>query len=601
VLALTVGAAVASLGAGAGAGAAQRQSFGERITDYVSDVEIARDGTVTITEAITYDFGSTPRHGILREIPVRFAYDEVKKGYDRVTPLDVVEVSADPGTPAEYSDSTEGNSVVLKIGDPDRTITGAHRYRIVYRLKGALNHFADHDELYLNITGNGWPVPIDKVSAAVQTPGAVQRVACFAGPVQSRLACAQSSKGEGMARFTHSELGSNEGLTVVVGFPVGVVSPPPRPILEQRPTLATAFAVRPNTVIPAGVLTAAAVGGFAFLVTRVGRDRRYAGSATDVVFGNADETGEPVPLRDHDPVPVEFVPPDDLRPGQVGTLIDEQANTLDVTATIVDLAVRGYLRITEIPKEGWFGSADWQLESLKPGTGLKEYENTLLTALFASGPSVKLSELKDHFAKHLKEVEEQLYDDMMANGWYRHRPDQVRTKAGCLAVLVIVTGIALTLGLAIFTSYGLLGLPVILLGLLLVFANKAFPARTPKGYATVRRIRGFKTFIDESEKDRAAFAERQHLFSEYLPYAVVFGAVDKWARTFAGIDGELPQTNWYVSSYAFNYVTFSGAMDTFTTNTAGTISSTPASTGGSGFGGGGFSGGGVGGGGGGSW
>ncbi len=589
-------------GGGAGAGAGERQSpLGERITDYVSNVEIARNGEVTVTEDITYDFGSTPRHGILRHIPIRFPYDDVKEGYDRVTPLDVIEVSADPGTPDEYSRSTEGNQVVLKVGDPDRTITGVHRYRISYRLQGALNHFADHDELYLNITGNDWPVLMEKVSATVKVPGAVEQVACFAGPVQSRLACAQSSKGEGEARFAHGPLAPSAGLTVVVGFPVGVVSPTPKPILEQRRTLASAFALRPDTVVPAGGLAAAAVGGFVLLLTRVGRDRRYTGSATDVAFGNVDDSSEPAPLRDTDPVPVEFVPPEGLRPGQVGTLIDEQANTLDVTATIVDLAVRGYLRITEIPKEGWFGSTDWQLDSLEPGTGLKEYENTLLTALFAKGPSVTLSELKNHFAKHLKAVEEQLYEDMMANRWYRHRPDQVRTKAGCLAVTVIVAGIVLTIVLALFTSYALLGLPVVLLGLLLVFANKAFPARTPKGYATVRRIRGFKQFIDESEKDRAAFAERQHLFSEYLPYAVVFGAVDKWARTFAGLNGELPQTNWYVSPYAFNYVTFSGAMSTFTTSTAGTIASTPGSSGGSGFGGGGFSGGGVGGGGGGSW
>ena len=168
------------------------------------------------------------------------------------------------------------------------------------------------------------------------------------------------------------------------------------------------------------------------LLTRRGRDRRFRGSATDVVFGTDESVGTTAaPFRSDDPIVVEFVPPDGLRPGQVGTLIDEQANTLDVTATIIDLAVRGYLRITEIPKQGWLGSADWQLDSLKPGTGLKPYENTLLTALFASGPSVRLSSLKNTFAAHLKAVENELYDDMMANGWYRRRPDHTGRWSRC--------------------------------------------------------------------------------------------------------------------------------------------------------------------------
>ena len=135
----------------------------------------------------------------------------------------------------------------------------------------------------------------------------------------------------------------------------------------------------------------------------------------------------------------------------------------------------------------------------------------------------------------------------------------------------------------------------------MVFGVRIFPSRTAKGYGTLRRILGFKRFIDESEKERAQFAERQNLFSEYLPYAVVFGATDKWARAFAGLDGQLPRTDWYVSDHALHARSlFSQAMGGFTTTASGTISSVPASSGGSGFSGG-SSGGGFGGGGGGSW
>ena len=151
------------------------------------------------------------------------------------------------------------------------------------------------------------------------------------------------------------------------------------------------------------------------------------------------------------------------------------------------------------------------------------------------------------------------------------------------------------------THVALVGIPVALAGLFLLGAAHWMPRRTAKGYGVLQRARGFKRFIDESEKERARFAEKRNLFSEYLPYAVVFHATDKWARAFAGLDGELPDAGgWYVSPDPFTLAAFSSSMDGFTTTTAGTIASTPGTSGSSGFSGG-FSGGGGGGGGGGSW
>ena len=127
------------------------------------------------------------------------------------------------------------------------------------------------------------------------------------------------------------------------------------------------------------------------------------------------------------------------------------------------------------------------------------------------------------------------------------------------------------------------------------------PRRTARGTAALRRVLGFRRFIDESEAERARFAERTNLFSEYLPYAIVFGCTEKWARAFAGLDGELPDISWYGGHGVFTASSFSESMDGFAVTTAGTMTSTPSGSGSSGFGGGGSSGGGGGGGGGGSW
>jgi hypothetical protein len=498
--------------------------------------------------------------------------------------------------------STDGDNTKIRIGDPDRTITGAHTYVITYRISGVLNHFADHDELFFNVIGSGWTVPIEKATATVKAPGKIDKVACFAGPEGSRLPCTQAASAEGQATFSNGPLEPGSGMTVVIGMPPGQV-PVPKPILEQRWSVQRAFAVRPDTVGPAGGLLVLLGGAVLFMEFRVGRDRRFSGSATDVAFGNIDGLDERVALTGKDPIPVEFVPPDNLRPGQVGTLIDEQANTLDVTATIIDLAVRHYLRIVEIPKEGWLGSADWELELYKSTEGLQQYEQTLLTAIFAAGPKVRVSSLKGTFASDLAQVENELYDDVVAQGWYRERPDRTRTKFGCLGIVAVVVAAIVAAGIAAVTSYGLIGIALVLSAGLLLLGASRMPARTAKGYGTYRRILGFKQFIDESEKERAQFAEKQHLFSEYLPYAVVFGATEKWAKAFAGIDGQLPNTDWYVSPNAFTWIAFTQGINGFAVTTAGTISSSPpsSSSGSSGFGGGGFSGGGFGGGGGGSW
>jgi hypothetical protein len=583
-----------------GPGRAGAQSGGEVIHSYDSALTIDENGDLRVVETIEYDFGATPRHGIERFVQTRFRYDDVKKNYDRLTPITVTSVTAD-GSAAQFDSETDGDFTKLRIGDPDRTITGAHTYVIDYRVRGVLNHFDDHDELYVNVIGDRWSAPIEKTTATVEVPGGIDKIACFAGPTGSNLPCDQSSESEGEATFGHGRLSFGQGMTVVIGFPTGVV-PTPEPILEERWTVQRAFAVRPDTVGPAAGLLVGLGAVVAWVGFRVGRDRQFSGSATDIAFGNVDGADQRVGLGRGDPIPVEFVPPDKIRPGQVGTLIDEQANTLDVTATIIDLAVRGYLRINEIPKEGWLGSADWELELLKSSAGLMQYESTLLSALFADGPKVKVSDLKGTFVQSLKQVEGELYDDVVTQGWYRQRPDHTRMKYGCLAGFFVAVAVAIAVALAAFTSYGIIGVSLVLAAGLLFLAASRMPARTAKGYGTYRRVLGFKQFIDESEKERAQFAEKQHLFSEYLPYAVVFGATEKWAKAFAGIDGQLPTTDWYVSPYPFTWIAFSSGINGFAVTTSGTISSAPPSaSGSSGFGGGGFSGGGFGGGGGGSW
>lgn len=577
---------------------ATAQSGSEQIDSYDVELTVEATGALLVKETIAYDFGSTSHHGILREIPVRFDYDS---RYERIYPLSVVSVHASAGTPAKYTVETLGRNKRIRIGDPKKTITGAHTYVITYRVKGALNGFEDHDELYWNAIGTDWDVPIRRGGAQVTAPSTISDIACFAGPYRSNLPCRESSHAGSSATFSQGSMSSFSGLTVVVAFAKGAV-PEPLPILDERWSPGRAFAATPASVGGMIGLFVLILGGWGALAWKVGRDRRFAGSAVDAAFGSDTGEEERVRLFDRSETPVEFVPPDGIRPGQIGTLIDEVANPLDVTATIVDLAVRGYLKITEIPKHGWFGKPDWTLTQLKEADDdLLAFERTLLEGLFRSHREVTLSSLKRTFSSRLKKVQDQLYDDLVGNGWYATRPDVSRTKWYVLSIVFLCVAVIGFFLLAALTHLGLLGIPLIVGGIVFVISAKRMPRRTAKGTAVLRRVLGFRRFIDESEKERARFAEQQHLFSEYLPYAVVFGATEKWAKAFAGLDGQLPSTPWYVSTSPFTMTSFSHSMEGFTVTTAGTITSTPASSGSSGFGGGGFSGGGGGGGGGGSW
>jgi uncharacterized membrane protein YgcG len=619
-------------------GPARAQGF-EQIPSYEVRIEIETSGDILVTERIEYDFGPAERHGIFRDIPVRFPYDERS---DRLYRVEVLDVSGSAGTPDDFEVDEDSGILHIRIGDPDLTITGRHTYTIRYRVAGALNGFSDHDELYWNPVGTEWEVPILRATAEVIAPVKIIHAICFSGAMGSTLECAQSQANRRTASFSHSDLPPHSGLTVVVAFPTGAVVSTD-PILEERWSFARAFSATPLTLGLVGALLLVLLAAIGRMLWINGRDRRAIGSYVDIAFGGGDGQEQAVPLLESGVFPVEFAPPENIRPGQVGVLVDEEANPVDITATIVDLAVRGYLRIEEIPKRWLLGKPDWRLVKLREADGdLLRYEEALLDGLFqasddvpeeedeeeeegeAPAPlapartkastrtgtevaelpaglaSVKLSSLRRSFASRYVRVTRALYSDAFRRRWFAARPDKVRTAWVGRGLVVMLAGVGLTWFAAARTHFGLVPLPLVLAGLVLMLGARWMPRRTPRGTGLVRRVLGFKTYMATAETHMARWMEEENLFARYLPYAVVFGLTEKWATVFARL-GQLPDTSWYVGTRPFTPHLLATSIDGFAMTSAGTISSRPAASGSSGFGGGGFSGGGGGGGGGGSW
>lgn len=584
---------------GLGVRGASAQAGGEQVRSFNVDVVVQRDGSLGVVETIDYDFGSTEHHGIFRDVVTRQRYDGQN---DRVYRLEGVRVTGSPGTPVDVArEEIPGGVTRLKIGDADTLISGRHTYRIEYRLEGVLNAFADHDELYWNAIGHAWDVPIAAASVVVRFEASgfagSPEVACFAGPQGSSLGCKSSVVEGERATFTAGGLDAFEGMTVVVGFPKGVVSEP-TPILVERWSFQRAFTIDALHLGLAGALLAAVVGALARVYWLNGRDWRWQGAPT-LAGGGAEER---VPMFDGMPIAAEYTPFEGLRPGQIGTLIDEVAHPLDVSASIVDLAARGHLTIEEVPKEGWFGSADWRMKKVASPAdkiALLDYERLLIDGLFEDGDEVLLSDLKTKFAARLKLVQDALYADTVTRGWFFRNPSTVRASWLGVGVGVLIVSIGVLVLVAWQTSFGIVGIVAVVGALALIALHGRMPRRTAKGTAVLRHTLGFRRFIEDAETYRAEFAEKAGLFYEYLPYAIVFGCVERWAKAFEGLAMTPP--SWYGSSGAFNAVVFASAMSGFSTSTTGVLASTPGGSGSSGFGGGGFSGGGGGGGGGGSW
>ena len=353
----------------------------EAIRSYDVAIEIRDDGNLLITETIDYDFGSSERHGIFRDVPTRLSYDDTN---DRVYRLEVVSVTA-TGAPDDVEVTEEGTGTHIRIGDPDVTVSGRHTYTIVYRVEGALNGFPDHDELFWNAIGNEWDVPIDTAQVIVRAPAGITRRRLLPG-LRGLHGIVRRVKPQGPRRaFQPSRsLQPFEGMTVVVALPKGAV---PEPDADPRRALGVRASVqrerRDGRRVGRTARGARVRAQQAVVANRPGPPLpRLARSTRSTVRPTGGDEAVPIGEGDAE-APVEFAPPEELRPGQIGTLIDERANVLDVTATIVDLATRGYLVIHEIPKEGWFGKADWRLaRQPAPGEELLRYESRLLDAIF---------------------------------------------------------------------------------------------------------------------------------------------------------------------------------------------------------------------------
>ncbi len=546
----------------------------EAVSSFVATYEIRPDGTVMVTEAIEYEFDEADKHGLFRILERDHPQPADSWLQRRVVDIEVVEVTRN-GAAEPFTTTTRAGEIEIRIGDAGQTVSGRQRYTILYQLTGALSYGSDGAELYWNVTGTRWEVPLQVAEAVVVGPVGLlgEERACYVGQTGSTEGCEVTQTSETRTVFRTTDLAPQETLTI------GQSVVPTAVATLVRTEWRLALILVPVWLLMVGGIVAA--------------------------FYRRQVFNRPVA-----PIIAQYEPYPGLLPMYTGVVFDGRLDPHDITAGIVYLAEQGFITIRHIESKvlGIFASNDYELTLRRPiMEAPNESFRAILELIFdgaAADPSVEPPVLLSALAKRqtknyqaIQRLQATFQKALAAEGYYETPAEFLRIgRWSWVMLLLAFTGITALVslvmsgGLVFVGLLGLLGIAIIIMS----FIGR----RTRKGYEARYHLLGFRDFLSVTDRERFAFhnapEKSPELFMAYLPYAIALKVEDKWAKAFA--DMTMPQPEWYTSSHssAFSAAAFTSDLGSF-------ASSFNASSGTSGSSGGGSAGGGGGGGGGGSW
>ncbi|WP_328701696.1 DUF2207 family protein [Amycolatopsis pittospori] len=464
-------------------------------------LKVERDGALSVVEAVSVPSEAT----MTRRVPLRTA---APRDRDRI--IGIRDVTIEGAGNSELTD--DEFTVRLKGG------TSIVRYTV----DGAVAEADGLLRVGWQLAG-GWDTRLELVRASFAAPVIPNAVTCYAGPEGTRGHCGTAQIAHsGLTRFSQQNLATGQRMEISVELPAGTV--PANARLEPSKTFAGAFVL----TTPVGW----AWGGFALALVAAAvalgllrRRDKHPGGALPVrlLTGKDDEAA--------------FASPDGVLPGQVGTVLSGRADAVDLAATVVDLAVRNYLWVSEESGE----LNDWRLVRRNPpDEQLTAFERAVFDVLLPDErESVLLSEVQAARIG-IGAVRDVLHDGVVERRWYSRRPAEL-TRAG---LRVCFYGLFLTVLLALTVGYAQLGLIVIAAGAVLAVAARWLPVRTGSGVALHRRLLGVRDALVETKASAVPKLEREVLLSRALPYALALGEQEHWVAGFAALKGP-PKIYWY--------------------------------------------------------
>ncbi|HEY3075177.1 MAG TPA: DUF2207 domain-containing protein [Burkholderiales bacterium] len=541
----------------------------EKVVDFHSTIAIGADGVLTVLERIVVEAeGRDIRRGILRDFPTDY---RDRFGNSASVPFEVMSVTRDGGR-ENWSLERLANGERVRIGRADVLLPrGAHTYEITYRTARQVGHFSDHDELYWNVNGNGWALAFDHISAEVllpkSVPAAQLRAEAYTGPQGTRGRDYQSMIRDGAVGFTSTAtFPPYSGMTIVVGFPKGIVHAP------GFFTRAGWFFSH-NKGAAAGLVGLALMLGFLYW--------RW------LLVGRDPQAGPRFPR---------YEPPKGMSAAAVRFIDKQGFDDRCFAAGLLGLGSRGFMRIKK-QGDGFAieptGSKIEFLAGERAIAPLAEHARVLDKTYDSRVQSVR-----DHLQRELK----LLYEEQAFS-----------RNHGSLAVGVLLGAATVGVMLLWNTALAMVALVSLLIVASLVGFYRWLPAYSAQGRRLEDEIEGLRQYLGVAERDELARQKAPpktaEEFSKFLPYAVALDVEQTWAERFAIALGSAAVaaavSDWYQSSdgAGFSASGFTSSVSSLG-ETIAAASSPPASSSGSsdsGGGGGGSSGGGGGGGGGSGW
>ncbi|MGH3095470.1 MAG: DUF2207 domain-containing protein [Streptosporangiales bacterium] len=535
-------------------GASAMASSGSVIRDKVA-MKVMADGSAKVVEQITYDYGSGGT-GFTRTFPTRVRWDDRHDRLFRVH--DVSARSGGSSVPTKVRAGEGSTSIDVATGT---RVSGRRSYTLKYVVDGLVADSA-HGQAITWTAVSDWQVPVKKAEVDVVAPKPATYASCVAGATGAAKPCTLAQTGlEGFvgAKFLQNDLPAGGAVNITVGLPAHTVAA--KPILIKRHTLATAFSVTPFTVIAFVALIVLVALGL-WLVWRLrGRDAR-------AVSAGRRAGGRRPFVEDGDDIV--FAPPGGLRPGQVGTVADEQADVVDVVATVLDLAIRNYVFIEELPGV----RPDWRLHKRnEPGEELLAYERAVFDELFEHGDAVLVSELSGVLADDMARFRGLMYRDVVAQGWFASRPDQVRSRWTWTGVGVAVLGVVATILLALFTFQALVGIAVVLAGVAIAVAAEYMPSRTARGSQVLGEVGSLRQYLQGADPQDIPDEHQEILCARLIPYAALFGAEERWARALSeSVDAGEEGFTWFAGGDGWRREDLDDSVRNFLVAVTGAVS-----------------------------
>lgn len=536
----------------------------EVIREFQADYTIQADGRVVVTEVVTYDFQETERHGIFRTLSKNHPQGASAWYKERFLDIMVQSVQRNGATaPHQVTDSR--SEIEIRIGNPDRTLTGVQEYTIQYVVDGALSATDQGTEFYWNVTGAEWAVPFERITATVSSAEAgllAEAYACYQGKPGTTTECGAATTTDTGRQFLATDLQPGEELTIAAAVSDAVTSQS-----TERWSIIWLLLV--------GLIVW--LGGLAVWIWR------YRTQANPEY-----------------PVVPQYEPYADYLPMYTGLLFDGRLDARDISAGILYLAEQGFLQIKRTEDTVWwlFSTTDYELTLRRPVTEAPtKFLRTVASLLFSEDAAVpqtkRLSELAKYKSKNraiIKTLQKGLKQDLQDAGF------MVRTVTPREVVWLLSPGAALAAASWWWRWEVFIIFIIVAMVLSLVFLLQL--RRTARGYEALLHIKGFREFLRLTDSERFTYhnapEKNPQTFMEYLPYAIALGVEKEWAKVFADIT--IPQPEWYSDSTQRNFSAMALTNDLSSFSTA--LASSSATSGSSG---GGSAGGGAGGGGGGSW